>query len=264
MSVTLITGAASGLGWALSQGCHERGHALILVDRNRELLDRRVAELKAASGPSVIGLSGDITETGFQQEIFARVERSTGRLDLLINNAGITHRSRVQDTAPEVFEQVMAVDWQAPVRLACLALPHLRQSRGSIINIGSMASWMPVPGRAAYCSAKAALAQFFEVLRCEVEADGIHILNIYPSFLDTPIERNALDADGRPATHARSTTGRTRSATWMAEQILRAHEQGRPWLFGDGLSRFGSYLWRLWPSQYLRSVRRRFAEDIRG
>ncbi len=264
MNVVLITGAASGLGWALAQACQRRGDALLLVDRDEALLRQRERTLRGRANTPLATLAGDLCEVAFQRRLFDELQCGYGRLDLLLNNAGITHRSRVADTDPAVFERVMAVDWQVPVRLAVLALPLLRASRGCIVNIGSMAGWMPLPGRAAYCAAKAALGQFFEVLRCELADDGIRILNVYPSFLDTPIERNALGADGAAARHARSTTGEVRSPEWMAARILQAEARGRPWLFPDRLSWFGSVLWRLWPAQYLRSMRRRFASELRA
>ena len=260
MSVYLITGAASGLGWELTQRVAAQGHQLILGDMNDELLAQRCQAL--ADPERVISVAGDITLGTVQDQLVDLAASRFGRLDVLVNNAGITHRSRVVDTDLAVFDKVMAVDWQAPVHLACKALPMLRESRGSIINVGSMAGWMPVPGRAAYCAAKSALAQFFEVLRVEVQDQGIHVLNVYPSFLDTPIERNALGGDGQPARHARSSIGATRDAGWMAERILGALAQRKSWLFGDRVSWFGSVLWRLWPSRYLTIVRRRFAVEI--
>ncbi len=260
MSVYIITGAASGLGWELAQRVAANGHQLVLSDMNAALLEQRVQELDQPD--RVVGLAGDITDSRIQDELLDMTRARFGRLDVLINNAGITHRSRVSDTDLAVFAKVMAVDWQAPVNLACKALPMLRDSHGCIINIGSMAGWMPVPGRAAYCAAKSALAQFFEVLRVEVQEQGIHVLNVYPSFLNTPIERNALGGDGQPARHARSSVGATRDAGWMAERILAAQAAQKPWLFGDRISWFGSVLWRLWPSRYLTIVRRRFAVEI--
>jgi NAD(P)-dependent dehydrogenase (short-subunit alcohol dehydrogenase family) len=261
VKVTLITGAASGLGWALAQAFHRRGDMLVLTDIDAPRLAQRCAELN--DDARILAVSGDLTDTGFPQMLLERVAQRYGRLDILVNNAGITHRSLVERTDPAVFERVMAVDWQAPVRLSCAALPLLTAARGKIVNIGSMAGWMPVLGRAAYCAAKAALTQFFEVLRCEIAGRGVRVLNVYPSFLDTPIETNALGADGRPAQHRRSMVGAMRSAEWMAAMILRAEQDERPWLFPDRLSWFGSCLWRLWPAQYLRMMRKRFAAELR-
>jgi NAD(P)-dependent dehydrogenase (short-subunit alcohol dehydrogenase family) len=186
-----------------------------------------------------------------------------GRLDILVNNAGITHRSPAHRTDPEVFRKVMAVDWQAPVELTLAALSLLRESRGLIVNIGSMAGWMPLPGRAAYGAAKSALTQFFEVLRMELADDGVDVLMVYPSFLETDIEANALGHDGKPAHHAQSRIGKQRSADWMADRIVRAADQRRRWLYPDRLSRIGSLLWRLTPGLYLKMIRRKFGRDLR-
>ena len=126
-----------------------------------------------------------------------------------------------------------------------------------------MAGWMPVLGRAGYCAAKAALAQFFEVLREEVRESGIHILNVYPSFLNTPIETNALGGDGGPARHARSMVGAMGDAGQMARAILAALDDRRPLAVRRCPPHaWGSILWRLWPRLYLRIMRRKFAVEL--
>ncbi|UVE16206.1 SDR family oxidoreductase [Pseudomonas sp. LS44] len=259
MSVTLITGAANGLGWELARACHARGDRLILTDIDAATLQARCAELEPER---VLALSGDITDAALHCALFQACRERFGRLDLLINNAGITHRSPTTRTDPAVFRKVMAVDYQAPAELTLAALPLLRESRGQVVTIGSMAGWMPVLGRAGYCAAKSALGQFFEVLRAELSLDGIHLLLVYPSFLDTSIERHALGADGRPAGHARSTIGKVRGADWMASQILHALERRQERLFPDRASWFASLLWRLAPGFYYRQMSRRFAGEL--
>lgn len=258
--VVLITGAASGLGWALSRTFLAAGDRVVLADRDEALLLQRKQE---CTDPGLVLVSVcDVTDRQQLVDLIFTIERRFERLDILINNAGITHRSAADRTDPAVLKRVMAVDWQGPVELTLLALPMLKKSQGLIVNIGSMAGWMPVPGRAAYCAAKSALAQFFEVLRLELAADGVSVLMVYPSFLDTPIERNALGADGGRAGHARSTVGHIRSADWMAEKIVDAVAKRKLWLFPDGLSAFASILWRIWPSLYIRIIRRRFAGEL--
>ncbi|PTS84065.1 short-chain dehydrogenase [Pseudomonas sp. HMWF032] len=259
MRIALITGAASGLGWALARAYHAAGYALLLTDINADGLAERVRELGTEC---VLGLPGDITDPALHRQLLNACRERFGRLDVLINNAGITHRSPTMQTDPAVFRTVMAVDYQAPAELTLSALPLLRQSRGQIIAIGSMAGWMPVLGRAGYCAAKSALAQFFEVLRAEVARDGIGMLLVYPSFLDTPIDLNALGADGKPAGHARSTIGRIRGADWMAKQILQAQTLGRERLFPDRGSWLASLLWRIAPGFYYRKMSARFAAEM--
>lgn len=259
MRTVLITGAASGLGWQLARACHARGDALLLTDIDATGLVERVAELGDAR---VLGIPGDITEPALHRQLLEACQTRFGRLDLLLNNAGITHRSPTVKTNPAVFRKVMAVDYHAPLELTLTALPLLRQSRGQVVAIGSMAGWMPVLGRAGYCAAKSALSQAFEVLRAEIARDGISLLMVYPSFLDTPINRNALGADGKPAEHARSTIGRIRSADWMAGKILEALDARRQRLFPDRGSWLASLLWRIAPTLYYRQMSRRFAGEM--
>jgi NAD(P)-dependent dehydrogenase (short-subunit alcohol dehydrogenase family) len=259
MPIALITGAASGLGWELARQYFAQGYSLLLTDYNAEGLAERVASL---GSERVASLAGDITDTQVQQQLLQCCRERFGRLDVLINNAGITHRSPTTQTEPAVFRRVMAVDYQAPVELTLSALPLLKQSRGQIICIGSMAGWMPVLGRAGYCAAKSALGQFFEVLRAEVARDGIRTLLVYPSFLDTPIDQHALGADGKPAQHARSTIGQVRGADAMAQQIFNAQEHGVQRLFPDRGSWLASLLWRIAPSWYYRKMSQRFAAEM--
>ncbi|NMY50835.1 SDR family NAD(P)-dependent oxidoreductase [Pseudomonas sp. WS 5011] len=259
MPTIMITGAASGLGWQLARAYHGQGCNLLLTDINADGLTARVNELGAER---VIGLAGDITDPHLHQQLLQTCRERFGGLDVLINNAGITHRSPAMQTDPAVLRKVMAVDYQAPVELTLSALPLLRQSRGQIIAIGSMAGWMPVLGRAGYCAAKSALGQFFEVLRAEAARDGIKMLLVYPSFLDTPIEENALGGDGQQAQHGRSTIGQVRGADWMAAQILQAQMQGRERLFPDRGSWLASLLWRIAPGFYYRKMSARFVGEM--
>lgn len=260
MTVTLITGAASGLGLAMARHWYAAGHQLVLADIDTDALEIRAAEF--LDSDRVMAVATDITQADDIVLLINRVSERFGRLDLLVNNAGITHRSPAHQTDPAVFRKVMAVDWQGAVELTMAALPLLRESRGQIVCIGSMAGWMPVPGRAAYCAAKSALTQFFEVLRLELEADGIHILMVYPSFLDTPIENHALGHDGNLAEHQRSVIGKVRSTEWMVELIDQGLAQRKRWILPEGVSRFGSILWRIAPSLYLKQIRKRFAHEL--
>jgi short-subunit dehydrogenase len=100
------------------------------------------------------------------------------------------------------------------------------------------------------------------VLRAELGRDGIHLLMVYPSFLDTPIDRNALGADGKPAGHARSTIGAIRGADEMAAQILSALDARRERLFPDRGSWLASVLWRVAPDLYYRKMSQRFAAEM--
>lgn len=261
MKTVVITGAASGLGWALTERLFAAGERVLMVDRDARALTEKSSLLAAEDERRVACHLTDLTDQAALDSLVSAVLREE-RLDVLINNAGITHRSPAARTELAVFRRVMAVDWEAPVALTLALLPKLRESRGSIVNIGSMAGWMPVLGRAGYCSAKAAMAQFFEVLRAEVLDDGVHVLMVYPSFLATPIETNALGGDGKPARHARSSVGKVKSAGWMADGILEALAARRERLFPDRFTALSGLLYRIAPRLYHRLMRRRFAVEL--
>ena len=257
--VILITGAASGLGWALTQQYLALGHFVVMADIQKALLQERVADINEHRVTSVCM---DITQEADVRQLIIAVEEKYGRLDTLINNAGITHRSLIEKTHPKVFRRVMDVDYHGPVALSLAALPLLKQSKGLIINISSMAGWMPVLGRGGYCAAKSALHQFFEVMRCEVKQYDVNIMMVYPSFLDTPIEMNALGANGERASHKRSLVGKMSSAQDVAKIIINGHKRNKLRIFPDGFTWLASIVYKLMPNVFLKSMSRQFASEL--
>ncbi|AFU98442.1 SDR family NAD(P)-dependent oxidoreductase [Simiduia agarivorans] len=257
--VALVTGAASGLGWALCQQLIKAGYALALVDRDEAGLQQKAALVPPAQCALTAAL--DLTDRDALDALAIKL-RALQRLDCLVNNAGITHRSLAEKTQPEVIAKVMAVNYQAPVELTLLCLPLLKASHGQIVNISSMAGWMPVLGRAGYCAAKSAMHQYFEVLRAEIMDDGVNVLMVYPSFLDTAIEKNALDEDGKPNARARSTIGSMRSADWMAERIATAILFREERLFPDRFTFFASVLYKICPRFFIHNMRKKFAVEL--
>lgn len=254
--IAIITGAASGLGLMLAQKLQYQ-YRLVLVDVNEEQLLQHVGEFMNAT---VYAL--DLTD---KEALAAWIEAQMTqlpRLDLLINNAGITHRSLAAATELDVIERVLAVDYIAPVQLTQGMLPLLQRSGGKIVNMGSMAGWMPVLGRSGYCAAKAALIQYFETLRAEIYTSKVSMLMVYPSFVDTPIEKHALDGKGATAKHPRSMVGKMRSVEWMADQVIKAIQIDRQRLFPDTYTYLASLLYRIAPRLYLRLMRRRLRSEL--
>ena len=253
--VAVITGAASGLGKDLAHALANRYH-LILVDIQKEALEQ-----VASAFTQVDTLVCDLSDVGDISRLIAAVRARCASVDLLINNAGITHRSLAVSTQMHVMQKVMSVDYLAPVQLTQGLLPHMNAD-STIVNIGSMAGWMPVLGRAGYCAAKSALHQYFETLRAELGKSGPHILMVYPGFLDTPIENNALDGVGDKARHKRTMAGRMRSSQWMAASIVTGIEKKQRRLFPDRFTAMASLLYRVCPSLYLHLMRKKLHHEL--
>ena len=264
--IVVVTGAAGGLGWALVQSLvrtHTDGTPLrfALVDVDGEALAARGRELEQQDIDADVFVA-DLSSESAVADLCERLRALYPHVDLLINNAGITHRSLSTQTSNAVIRRVMAVDYHAPVELAQGLLAPLRAAGGGVGNSSSMAGWMPVLGRAGYCAAKSALHQYFETFREEVREDGIRVLMVYPSFVATNIDSNALSGDGGRARHAQSTIGQVRSADWMADRIVAAQIAGKERLFPRDKSLLGAFLYKVAPRLFLRQMVKNFRVEL--
>lgn len=263
----LVTGAASGIGLALSNYLAGKGYDLYMVDVNADALNRQAAQLQMAyPGQHLHAYTCDLSCPEAITDLIEQIKSDTNYLNVLVNNAGITHRSLAMQTDIVVTQKVMQVDFLAPVQLThglhTLLVAGVPKFNATVINVGSMAGWMPVMARSSYCAAKSALHQYFETLRAEWQDDNIGLLMVYPSFLATEIERNALSGTGRRASHARSTVGRVQTVEWLVARIDEALEKGAQRLFADRFINLASVLYRLCPRWYLRMMRRRFVTEL--
>jgi short-subunit dehydrogenase len=266
----MITGAADGLGWGLAKAFLKLGFHLFLIDRDSKQLQTRVRTLenqRVSQNQCIDSLIVDLLEEHAVSSIAQAFNERHSKLDVLINNAGITHRSLATETDIAVTKRVMSLDYFVPVELTQRVLPALKNAGAetnpaSIINIGSMAGWLPVLGRSGYCAAKSALHQYFETFRAENAHQPLHVLMVYPSFLATRIEQNAMGANGQPAAHARSTTGKIHSVDWMVQKIISAYQHRQERLFPNKPIMLASLLYRHWPSLFIRAMRRKFASEL--
>ena len=259
MKHVVITGAASGIGWALALKYWQQGYIVHLVDRDEVALKARMCELPERTFIYAVDLLDDRARAAFCQQLLIKgipIYR-------LINNAGITHRSPASKTQPEVFNRVMKLNWQVPVELSQTLLPALAMDGGKIINMASMAALMPVPGRAAYCASKAAITQHFETWRPELLNIGVDVLMVFPSFVQTSIESNALGLDGNPAKHPQSKIGKQIGPEQMAEQIIDADFAGKQRFMSNALApRFGYWIWVRWPWLFQKISWRKFSGEL--
>jgi dehydrogenase/reductase SDR family protein 7B len=152
-----------------------------------------------------------------------------GRVDLLINNAGISQRSLGVDTTFEVYRRLMEVDFFAPLRLTQLVLPSMIERRsGAIVAISSLAGRIGSPLRTGYCAAKHALLGYFEALRAEVEtAYGVKVLCVMPGSVRTAVAANALLGDGEVRGVSDANIDNGMDPAEVARLILEALEQGQ-------------------------------------
>ncbi|ONM44819.1 short-chain dehydrogenase [Halopseudomonas pachastrellae] len=200
--VVWITGASSGIGEALSRALLADGAAVILSGRRVEALQ----QLAALAPERTLVLPFETTDYKRLPELVEQAWAWQGRIDLLINNAGVSQRSLALDTSFDVYRQLIDIDYLAPVALTQLLLPRLvEQGSGQLAVVSSVAGKLGAPMRTGYCGAKHAVVGYFEALRAEVEeAYGIGVSVILPGSVRTAIASNALEGSG--AARGRSDT----------------------------------------------------------
>jgi NAD(P)-dependent dehydrogenase (short-subunit alcohol dehydrogenase family) len=261
--VVVITGAAGGLGRALALRFGAGGARIVALDRKRAALDELVARLHEA-GVQAIGEPCDVTCEGDCVRAMTAARRAFGGIDVLVNNAGITHRSAFARTDAAVIRRVMEVNFFGALHCTHAALPDLLARRGSVIAISSVAGFAPLVARTGYAASKHALHGFFDSLRSEVEPLGVHVLVVCPSFIATGIEKNALGGDGTPVRHPQSIVGTRASAEAMAGRIFDAARSGKRLLLPGATARASWWVSRLAPRLYERLMVRKLKDEMLG
>lgn len=251
----LITGASRGLGAATACIAAEMEANVVLAARSQDQLEAVAGEIEAAGGRA-LAIVGDVSQTADCQRIVAKAIKAFGRLDALVNNAGvITPIAAIADGDPQAWQKSWAVNVLGPVVLTQAALPSLRQHSGRVINVSSGAAIKVTPSWAAYCVAKAALNQFTRALAAE-EPD-ITALAFRPGAVDTAMQA----------------TIRREGARAMPNEVyaryVRSYEEGEllpPQVPGCALAVLASYAPREWSGMFLpwnneevQSLVRRFA-----
>ena len=198
MSVVLITGCGSGFGAATALAFARRGDRVFAGVRNREQAAALVDSAEAEGlSPELIEL--DVTDRKAIQAAVAGVIASAGRIDVLINNAGIAATGAFEDIAEDVLQRIFNTNLYGPIWLTRAVLPHMReQQAGRIIMVSSLSALVGLPGDSAYAASKAALEAAAESLRYEVERFGIRVSVIEPGLFNTAMPAKMAETASCP------------------------------------------------------------------
>ena len=245
----VVTGATGGMGKAFCRRFGAAGAKLGLLDLESEALSSFEKEL-TDQNMECVAAACDVTKEDDCRAAMSSVIERFGGIDVLINNAGITHRSSFMDTDIAVYRRVMDVNYFGSLHCAKTSLESLIQRQGIIITISSIAGFSPLYGRTGYSASKHALHGLFESLRTELKAQGVHVMVVCPGFTATGITVNALDADGSPTKHPQSTVGRVATPDEVAESVFRAAERNKRLLVLSMVGRLTWLMTRIAPGLY--------------
>jgi len=177
----LVTGGSSGIGLAIARMLRDEGFELTLVSRRPEKLEVAAAELGAAA------VAANVAEAEDCKRVVADHRDRFGRLDVLVNSAGIGIGGQVEDLPVKSLDLQLGVNLRGLFLVTQAAIPQLRESKGWIVNLASIAGTLPTPGLATYGATKAAVIALTRSLNEELDADGVRAIALCPGFVDTPM-----------------------------------------------------------------------------
>lgn len=225
-NVVLITGGTSGIGRACALEFGRAGARVVITGRDVAKLADAAAELLAA-GIEHLTVQADVGNVEAATKAVTDTIAAFGRLDVLINNAGLSMRAKFAEVDVRVLEQLMQTNFFGTVYTTKAALPYLVQSKGTIVGISSIAGFRGLPGRTGYSASKFAMNGFLEALRTELLPQGVNVLTAAPGFTASNIRHTALLANGQTQNDTPRDEGKMMTSEQVARHIREAVEQRR-------------------------------------
>ena len=219
--VIIITGASSGIGKALAFALAKKGNKLVLAGRNKEKLNAVLQKMNEVN-ISAISIVTDVCKKEDCKNLIHKCITEFGRIDVLINNAGISMRALFNESDLEIIYKVMNTNFWGTVFCTKYALPYLLQSNGSLVGVSSIAGHIGLPERSAYSASKFAMNGFLESVRNENMENDLHVLIACPGFTASNIRKAALTKDGTPQKESPRNEQKMMTAEKVAKNIICA------------------------------------------
>jgi short-subunit dehydrogenase len=217
----IITGGSSGIGKACALEFAGHGYNIVISGRDEQRLLQAENEIKKC-GADVLSVPGDAGKEEDCRRLIEEAIKKFGRIDVLINNAGISMRAAFKETELKVLKQVMDTNFWGTVYCTKYALPYLIEKKGTVAGISSIAGKAGLPGRTGYSASKFAMEGFLESLRIENLNTGLHVLTVCPGFTESNIRNTALSKDGSPQGESPRQEKKMMKADEVAKKIFKA------------------------------------------
>ena len=223
--IVIITGASSGIGKSLAIEFAKHGANLVLAARQYVTLCELTQSIETKYNVKAIAVQCDVTIPGDCDWLVKQTMATFGKIDVLVNNAGISMRALFKDTDVNVLKSVMDVNFWGTVYCTQYALPELLKSKGSVVGVSSIAGYKGLPGRSGYSASKFAMNGFLDALRVENLKTGLHVLTACPGFTASNIRNTALSANGTAQGESTMHEEKMMTADDVAKIIVRGVER---------------------------------------
>lgn len=220
----IITGASSGIGKSCAEQFAARGANLILGARQYVTLCEIAQDLETRYAIKAVAVQCDVSKESDCKDLIAQAITTFGRIDVLINNAGISMRALFSDLDLQVLKNLMDVNFWGAAYCTKYALPELLKNKGSVVGVSSIAGYRGLPGRTGYSASKFALNGFLESLRVENLKTGLHVMIASPGFTASNIRNVALVKDGSAQGETSMDEDKMMSSDEVASIIVRGVE----------------------------------------
>ena len=245
--IVVITGASSGIGRALAEEMAKRGADLVLGARQYVTLCEITAELQQKYNVKALAVQTDVTKEEDCKVLIDQAILTFGKIDVLINNAGLSMRALFKDVDLAVLKNLMDVNFWGTVYCTKYALPEILKTTGSVVAVSSIAGYRGLPGRTGYSSSKFAMNGFMECLRTELLKTGVHVMVACPGFTTSNIRVAALAQDGQAHGETSMEEGKMMSAEEVAVRICDGIEQRKRTLIMTRQGKLAVWVNKLFP-----------------
>ncbi len=256
--VVWITGASGGIGAALALAFANAGAKLVLSARKQEALEILAVRCRSAGALSTMVLPLDLAHSANFEQLAAEVKSSMQRVDILINNGGVSQRSLMKDTPMERYRQLMEVNYFGAVALTKAVLPMmLERKSGQIVVMSSLVGKIGSRLRTGYAASKHALHGLFDSLRAELYEENINVMIVCPGFINTDISKNALNPDGTPTNKMDDNQANGMPPAELANRILTGIKNGRQEIHVGGKEILAISIKRFFPKLLAKIIRKK-------
>ncbi len=258
--VVVITGGTSGIGKACARVFAIHGSKVMITGRNEINLWQTMEEL-GKEGLIIYPIVADVSNEEDNKKMVELALAKFGKIDVLINNAGISMRAMFADADTLVIKKVMDINFYGTVYATKYCLPEIIKNKGNIVGISSIAGYRGLPARTGYSASKFAMMGFLESLRTELLKTGVHILVACPGFTASNIRNTALKGDGTSQTESPLDESKIMSAETVAQKIYKATVARKRSLVLTTQGKFTVWLNKLFPQMMDTMVYNHFKKE---